>query len=313
MNRSVHQPSGDQPAHRHTITFIMSVYNGIDYTRACLESLRGTVDISRHEVIIVDDTSSDGTREFLAALPPPFRIIFNDQKRSFAANNNTAARLATGDLLCLINNDLLLTDGWLGPMLDAFEALPAAGIVGNVQRNPRTGKYDHMGIVFAGDGMAKNFGKHFHVRLFKGPRQWRAVTAACCLISKRVFLEAQGFDEAFINGFEDVDLCLRLGQSGYKHYVVNESVVYHYVSSSPTRRDHLPANKRRFLDRWQGPLRASFTWRDRALFATNYVYSLASQPWFGKKPSGSPPVPVPATASQPPLPQADAQSSLTHQ
>lgn len=311
MNRPGHPSSGDPPAVRHTITFIMSVYNGIGYTRACLESLRRTVDISRHEVIIVNDTSTDGTREFLAALPAPFRVLFNDQKRSFAANNNAAARLARGDLLCLINNDLVLTDGWLEPMLDAFEKLPGTGVVGNVQRNPRTGKYDHMGIVFAGDGMAKNFGKHFHVRLFKGPRQWRAVTAACCLISKRAFLDAQGFDEAFINGFEDVNLCLRLGLSGYKHYVANESVIYHYVSSSPTRRDHLPANKRRFLDRWQAPLRASLTWRDRALFATNYVYSLASQPWFGKKPLGSVPVPAQTAASQPPLPQSDPRSSLT--
>ena len=257
----------------------MSVYNGLDFTRVCLDSLRRTVDLAPHEVIIVDDTSTDGAREFLSTLPTPFRVILNDRKRSFAANNNQAGGVATGEYLCLLNSDLILTNGWLEPMVAALEQFPQAGVIGNVQRNPRTGKYDHMGVAFAADGMAKNFGKHFHFRPFSGYRQWRAVTAACCLIRKDVFLKAGGFDEQYINGFEDIDLCLRLGEQGYQHYVVNESVVYHHVSASPTRRDHLPANKRRYLERWSEPLRATLTGRDRALFAFNFLYSKLAQPW----------------------------------
>ena len=288
---------------RPRISFIISVFDGLQFTRACLDSLRQTVNLSDSEVIIVDDLSTDGTRQFLATLgDPPFRVVLNDKKRCFATNNNAAARLASHEILCLLNNDIVLFPGWLEPMMDAFVRFPEAGVIGNVQRNPGTGKYDHMGVVFARDGMAKNFGKHFHFRPFRGCKEWRAVTAACCLIKISVFLNAGGFDEGFINGFEDIDLCLRLGRMGYKHYVINDSVIHHHVSSSPTRRDHLPANKQKYLQRWQDPLRGCLTPRDRWLFAFHSVYSSLAQPW-GKRNWPPSATAAPAYPSQTRLPQ----------
>ena len=78
------------------------------------------------------------------------------------------------------------------------------------------------------------------------------MTGACVVIRREVFLELGGFDEGFRNGFEDVDLCLRAGSLGYRHFVANRSVIYHHVSASPGRRQHESANVRRYLDRWQG-------------------------------------------------------------
>ena len=136
------------------LSFIISVFNGLQFTKACLDSLHQTVDLSTHEVIVVDDVSTDGTREFLARLrEPACRVMLNEARRNFAANNNAAAAIARGEFLCLLNNDLVLRPGWLEPMLRAFELFPAAGLVGNVQRNPRTRKYDHMGIVFGDSGL----------------------------------------------------------------------------------------------------------------------------------------------------------------
>lgn len=262
------------------ISFLIPVHNGIDYTQACLESLQRTVDIAHHEVIIVDDRSTDGMREYLAGLPqPPFRIIRNDARRGYAANNNAAAAIATGELLCLLNNDLVLQPGWLAPMVCAFELFPNAGLVGNVQRNPRTGRYDHMGFVFDDSGRPWHFGKHFSFRPYRGYTEWRAVTAACCLVKKSVFLDVGGFDEQYINGSEDVDLCLRLGRAGFRHYVANGSVVLHHVSSTEGRHEFNERNEQRLLARWQAEVQRSLTPHDRRLAAANYLLRFAARPW----------------------------------
>lgn len=262
------------------ISFLIPVYNNLDYTQACIESLQRTVDIAPHEVIVVDDRSTDGTREHLARLPgPPFCIIRNDARRGYAASNNTAAAVASGELLCLLNNDLVLRPGWLTPMVRAFELFPNAGLIGNVQRNPRTGRYDHMGFVFDDSGRPWHFGKHFAFRPYRGYTEWRAVTAACCLVKKSVFLEVGGFDEQYINGSEDVDLCLRLGRAGFRHYVANESVVWHHVSSTEGRHEFNERNEQRLLGRWQAEIQRSLTPRDRRLAAANYLLRFAAQPW----------------------------------
>jgi GT2 family glycosyltransferase len=262
------------------ITFIIPVFNRLDFTRACLDSLRQTVDLSRHEVIIVDDHSIDGTREYLAALAdPPFRLITNDRRRGYAASNNAAAHAARGEFLCLLNNDTVLSPGWLEPMLRAFTRFPDAGFVGNVQRNPRTGRYDHMGVIFADDGTPVHFGYDFRFRPFWAYTRWRAVTAACCLVRRSVFLGAGGFDEQYINGCEYVDFCLRLGRAGYQHYVANQSVVDHHVSSSEGRHTFTPQNTLRLLQQWKSGVQETRTNRDRRLLALNYLLRHITRPW----------------------------------
>jgi GT2 family glycosyltransferase len=269
-----------QPRPDPRVSFIIPVFNGLPFTRACLDSLRETVDLSEHEVVLVDDLSTDGTREYLAGLSDlSFRIILNDTRRSYAASNNAAAAVARAEFLCLLNNDLVLTPGWLAPMLRAFDQFPDAGVVGNVQRNPSTGRYDHMGFVFGDNGVPWHFGKYFPFRPYRGYTEWRAVTTACCLIKKSVFLEAGGFDEQYINGSEDVDLCLRLGRAGHRHYVANESIVFHHGSSSAGRHAFNEANEQRLLARWQAEIQRSLTPRDRRLAAANYLLRFATQPW----------------------------------
>lgn len=100
---------GDRRRPTSRVSFIIPVFNGLSLTRSCLDSLRKTVDLSEHEVIVVDDRSTDGTREYLNDLPvPPFRILANDRRRGYAASNNIAASVATGEWLCLLNNDTVL-------------------------------------------------------------------------------------------------------------------------------------------------------------------------------------------------------------
>jgi GT2 family glycosyltransferase len=266
------------PADQPLISFIIPVFNCLDLTRDCLKSLEQTVKGHAWEAIIVDDCSTDGTGEFLASLPFSYRILRNETKLSYSASNNRAAATARGEFLCFLNNDTILTPGWLEPMLTAFERFANVGFVGNVQRNPRTGRYEHMGMVFS-NRHHLCFGRYFPFKPFRGYTQWRAVAGACCLIRRSVFLEAGGFDESYVNGCEDMDLCLRLGQAGYKHYVATDSVIYHYVSSSEGRRDFEQRNKQRFLEQWAVSIRRTSTPRDRLLYGINYVVRSLCRPW----------------------------------
>lgn len=259
------------PARGVEISFLIPMYNRLDLTRECLRSLEATVDLARHEVILINDCSTDGTTQFLATLSAPYRVIHNENRGSYAKSMNRGAAIARGEMLCFLNNDLIFRPGWLPPMLRAFEKFENAGVVGNVQTNARTGRYDHLGVVFRPIGFPVHFGTDFVFRPFRGYTQWQAVTGACCVVKKSVFLAAGGFDEKYINGFEDVDLCLKLGGMGLRHYVANDSVIEHHVSASEGRGRYETENGRHFQERWGGQMSSIVTPRERRWFAINYL------------------------------------------
>lgn len=260
------------------VSILIPLHSRIDLTRACLRSIHSTLALS-YEVILVDDCSTDGTRDFLANLGPPHRLILNAEHSGLAHSINRAAELARADTLCFLNNDTVLQPGWLQPMLRGLAELPDAGIVGNIQWSPKIRAYDHMGIAFDSAGQPFHFGKHFVFRPYRGFTRWGAVTAACALIRRDLFLKADGFDTAYVNGCEDIDLCLRLETLGKKHYVANDSVIHHLVSSSPGRHLRTSQNERILLERWGDHTRRTWIEWDRDLCAINYPLRFLAKPW----------------------------------
>jgi len=232
------------------ISVVTATYNGLAYTRVLVETLRATMPQSTSwECLLVDDGSADDTRDFLRTLSAPFRVVFNDRNLGFAASNNRGAREARGAVLACLNNDLVLRGDWLRPLLNEL-GRPRTGWVGNVQRAVQTGRIDHAGVIFNPVGIPEHYGKDYLFLPPGGKREFRAVTAACCLMRREFFLDAGGFDEGFRNGLEDIDFCLRSHQRGWIHRVVRSSVVGHHVSVSPGRKDQELTNQRRFLERW---------------------------------------------------------------
>jgi GT2 family glycosyltransferase len=265
------------------VSFILSLFNQLPLTQACVASLRATVPAGlAHEIVLIDDGSTDGTRDWLQslgssngprALAAPVRIILNEHNVGFAASNNRAAREAHGDILFFLNSDLELLPGWFEPMLAAFTLLPAVGLVGNLQRRHTDRRLDHRGVLLDFLTRPRHDRRAFTLKSFRPYSIYRAVTAACCAIRRETFFEFGGFDESYRNGYEDIDLCLCLEAAGRTNYVANRSVVLHHVSASPDRFARESDNLKLFLGRW-GPPNPSCR-----LLALSYLARYWFQPW----------------------------------
>ncbi len=235
-----------------TCSIIIPTWNKSELTRQCLTALASaTTDVS-FEVIIVDNGSTDGTREVLAGLKGDVQIILNDQNLGFAKACNQGARAARGKYLVFLNNDTIPQPQWLNPLVSEVEEYPEVGIVGS-KLLFADGSIQHAGVIFM-----RSITTAYHIyrsapRTDPGVNQRRvfqAVTAACMLIRRELFEESHGFDEAFINGFEDVDLCLKVREKGYQVIYQPRSVLYHLESQTPSRGDRDEHNSRLLKKRW---------------------------------------------------------------
>ena len=245
------------------VSFIIPLFNCLPLTQAMLVSLRATLPAGlTHEIIFVDDGSTDGTRDWLSTLAsdPAIRVVLNERNLGYATANNRGATLARGEFLALLNNDLVLTRRWLAPMLATHRALGArAGLVGNVQLDARTGAVDHAGLVvnLCGKPVHNHALPPFPIRLIRPIRRAPAVTGACVVIETTLWRQLGGFDEGYINGGEDIDLCFRARAAGRINAVALRSIVRHHVSSSPGRKARDEQNSHRLAQRWRAELVAA--------------------------------------------------------
>ncbi|MDQ8202514.1 glycosyltransferase [Pelagicoccus sp. SDUM812003] len=258
------------------LSFIIPVYNHLDLTQECLRTLRETVGQQDYEIALVNDGCDEATTQGLRDLRDDrTTVLENAGNQGFAHSNNVGAMHASGELLFLVNNDLVFQAGWLEPMLEAFSRHKKVGMVGNVQRSVATGEIDHAGTFVSPKGTISHR-REENRGFFRVPAYSRSpiVTGACCAIPRDLYLRLGGFDEAFVNGGEDVDLCLRLAKLGYKVLVANRSVVLHHVSA--TRRDpnaNDEWNSRLLQKRWSDQLAslAASSWPDRYLAEARQV------------------------------------------
>ena len=249
-------------SHAVKLSCIVPLYNCLPLTQAMWRTLQATLPPALdHEVIFVDDGSTDGTRDWLATLPataPQVRVVLQPENRGYAAANNAGAALARGEYLALLNNDLALLPRWLEPMLVLARRLgPRAGVIGNVQRAFATGAIDHTGIVINLKGKPEH-DRILPLRAHLPPTfAWRrspAVTGACLLVNRHLFTRIGGFNTTYRNGGEDVDFAFRCALEGRINAVALRSVVRHHISASPNRKLRDEENTRRLTLAWRDTL-----------------------------------------------------------
>lgn len=259
------------------VSFVIPLHNALALTQECLRTLQATLPAGlAHEIIFVDDASTDGTADWLETLPAPCRALRNERNLGFAGTCNRGAEAARGEWLVLLNNDLVFPSGWFEPLFAARTAT-RAGLVGNIQIWADDGTIDHSGIVVLPTGkLTHERPSNLAAAQRQAVRSVPAVTAACCLVARKLYLDCGGFDPAFVNGGEDIDLCFRLRRAGYATYVATHSVVRHHVSASRGPTSHRDErNSRLLVQRWREEL-ISF---GCASWATAHLNDHLRRPW----------------------------------
>jgi GT2 family glycosyltransferase len=218
------------------LSFVIPLFNHVAQTQEMFSSLWASLPQGLNcEVIFVDDASTDETRDWLAGLADArIHLVLNERNLGYARTNNIGVARASGHYLALLNNDLILQPGWLEPMLAALETPELnAGIVGNLQFRASDKVLDHAGVVLTPNG------KFEHIctesKQTAQTEEVYVVTGACMLMRKADFAALGGFDEVFVNGCEDIDLCLKVRANGQKIYVAPSSKILHHVSLSRSR------------------------------------------------------------------------------
>lgn len=197
------------------VSLVMCVYNQVALTRACLESLRATGE--PFELVVIDNGSTDGTRELFERFPYPFPLRYDPagDNRSVIAQLNRGWRLAKTEFVCFLHNDTeLLEPAWLSRLLAAL-ASPGVGLAGlyGAKRVRRNGR-------FAGRSIVHSLAEGPTVR---PPWEEVAVVDAVCLCLSRALLEAVGgLDEGygFFHGI-DRDLSFAVRARGLRGVVVH--------------------------------------------------------------------------------------------
>jgi GT2 family glycosyltransferase/glycosyltransferase involved in cell wall biosynthesis len=244
-----------------TVSIVIPVFNKVEFTHQCLDRIwRNTDESIPYEVIVVDNASMDGTADYFADLgrfPRPVTYLRNSTNLGFARANNAGARRAQGRYLLFLNNDTLVQPRWLPEMLRLAESDPAIGIVGIKQLFPYTNVIYHTGVVFAAGGVPRHLYPHLDASLpqVNLQREYQAVNGACLLISRSLFDACHGFDEAYLNGYEDTDLCLRVRERGAKVVCCTTAFIYHYGQISEGRTSDDDANAALFDRRWRDRVR----------------------------------------------------------
>ncbi len=223
-------------------SIVIPVFNKAAFTKRCLETLPPTLaNAGDGEVIVVDNASTDETPEVLAAFPW-IRVVRNETNLGFAGANNQGARLAQGRFLVLLNNDTQAHPGWLARLLKTA-AEPGVGAVGARLLFPNE-TVQHAGVAISPVFLSRLNFVALHVD-YKLPandprvvvtRDMAAVTGACLVTPRDLYLGLGGLDEAFWNGYEDVDYCLKVRAEGLRVVYDGRASLYHFESQSGAQR-----------------------------------------------------------------------------
>ncbi len=225
------------------VSIIIPVYNKLNFTKRCIDSIYKNTNNEKIEIIIVDNNSTDGTKRYLSKLEREHNevsIIYNRRNLGFAKSNNLGVEKAIGKYIMCLNNDTEVQYGWLNSLLEIIEHDNSVAAVGSKLLFPN-GNIQHVGV---GIMLKNNKIEPWH--LFYGREdgtgfsnicmEYQVLTAACLLIKKSDFLEVGGFSEDYWNGYEDVDFCFKLGQKKKKIVYQPKSVIIHYESQSGKER-----------------------------------------------------------------------------
>jgi glycosyltransferase involved in cell wall biosynthesis len=228
------------PKERPMVSFVIPTRDKLSSLQKCLDGIFHKTDYQTYEVIVIDNESNDhATLEFLAGLRKRdgVRVQRIEGGFNYSRLNNRGVELSRGSLIALLNNDVeMISDDWLSEMVSRAMQ-PDVAMIGARLWYP-SGTIQHGGVILGADGIAA----HAHVDLHRGEPGYfarahlaqdiSAVTTACALVKREAYLQVGGFDENLAVTFNDVDLCLRLREAGYRIVWTPYAELIHHESAS---------------------------------------------------------------------------------
>lgn len=249
------------------VSIVIPTRDGLALLRRCIDSILTRSTYPHYEIIVVDNGSVDqGALDYLQHLSghPRVTVMRDPRPFNYSALNNAAAARCRGDLLALLNNDIeVISPGWLEEMVGLALRRDVGAVGARLWYPDET--LQHAGVVLGILGIAG----HVHRRLPRGDpgfqaralltQEVSAVTAACLVLRRDVFQQVRGLDEQHLAvDFNDIDLCLRIGQAGYKVIWTPHAELYHHEGATRGRR-RSEAHQQRF-DREYAFMQASWGW-----------------------------------------------------
>jgi GT2 family glycosyltransferase len=214
------------------VSIIIITYNNIKFTELCIESLLANTSQIKtpFEIIVVDNASKDGSVEYLKGLETSgqIKLILNNENVGYPKANNQAAKIAKGEYLCLLNNDTVLTEGWLEKLLRCIKSdskISAVGPYTSHSSGYQQSKYKHE------YQNQKNLNE-FAIKFYSEEQYVDFLVFFCCLIKKSVWDEVGGLNEEYgLGNFDDNEFCWYAVKKGYKLKVCN-AYIYHFGGAS---------------------------------------------------------------------------------
>lgn len=229
------------------VAIIILNYNGFEDTKKCIKSILNTT-YKNFEVFVIDNGSKENEAEQLKKIFAGKKLTFlrNEKNLGFTGGNNKILRKLKHEYVVLLNNDVVVTPHWLTPLVQTLEKNKNIAVV-----QPKilwlTDKryFDYAG---ACGGFIDIFGYPFtRGRIFNSiemdhgqydtQRDIFWASGAAMIIRRKIFDKVGYFDERFFNYMEEIDLCYRILQQGYRIVCEPSSVVYHKVAGTASRND----------------------------------------------------------------------------
>jgi len=251
------------PSRERPVIISILTWNKLELLRNCIESIFKNTRYPFYRICVFDQASTDGTREYLESLGDKIDVIHSPENIGFVLGNNQVFKKYPDNDILLLNNDTLVTDGWLEALVECAYSAEDIGIVGAKLIYPDGRLQEAGGEVFR-DGSARNIGKYDDPNKpeYNLLREVDYCSGACLYIKRDLLNRIGGFDERFVPGYcEDTDICFRAREVGFKVMYQPKSVVVHLEGATATTdvrrglKRYQPINQRKFYKKWKEVLK----------------------------------------------------------